>query len=597
VAGVDEADFIKNDNQYIYMVSAGAFRIIEAWPAPAARAIARLPIEGIPRKLFVAGDLALVYSSVPESTASSSGSTSSASSYGYGTGWRECTYGYACQFTGDGNPTKISIIDISDRASPRLIRELRTSASYLNARRIGTAVHTVLSAPGPSFKNLRYWPESGRCGTDPTALRAAFDELIRANTKIINEAPVGDLLPSLTDSRVEGSQRFTTPNQLATCQGFYKPVRTDGSAFTTILSLDLVRSSEPRTSTIVSRPGAVYASSTALYMAVPQQRGSRQDWYSGMSSAEEATVVHRFDLEASPAGSSYAGSGLVKGRVLNQFATDEWNGDLRLATSNGHVPSPDVHSTLTVLRLQRGELATIGVLDKLAPKEDIRSVRFDGKRAFVVTFKKTDPLFVFDLSNPFSPRMLAELKIPGFSTYMHMMDEGHLLTIGYDASDQGSFAWFTGVRLQIFDVRNPSVPQLRAVEVIGTRGSSSEALTNHLAFNYFAPKELLALPMTICEGGDSSGGYGTDMTFSGLMVYRVTPATGFKLTGKVAHDSDGASCSNWWTNASSVVKRSIIMDDFVYSVSEKRIKVNHLGNLAELVAVIPVKGREEHENQ
>jgi hypothetical protein len=129
--------------------------------------------------------------------------------------------------------------------------------------------------------------------------------------------------------------------------------------------------------------------------------------------------------------------------------------------------------------------------------------------------------------------------------------------------------------------------------VIGTRGTSSEALTNHLAFNYFAPKNLLALPMTICDGGDGSGSFGTQMTFSGLMVYDTTVASGFALRGKVAHPNssqDGdqqntygyydLGCSNWWTNATSEVKRSIIMDDYVFSVSEKRIKVNHLDALS-----------------
>src|SRR5262249_2528861 len=153
-----------------------------------------------------------------------------------------------------------------------------------------------------------------------------------------------------------------------------------------------------------------------------------------------------------------------------------------------------------------------GTIENIAPTEDIRSVRFDGSRGYIVTFKKTDPLYVLDLGNPTQPHIAGQLKIPGFSTYMHMMDSAHLLTIGYDAADQGSFAWFAGVLLQIFDVSNMESPQLVHKEVIGTRGSSSEALADHLAFNYFAEKNLLALPMTICEGG-SGGMYGTTMTF------------------------------------------------------------------------------------
>jgi uncharacterized secreted protein with C-terminal beta-propeller domain len=184
---------------------------------------------------------------------------------------------------------------------------------------------------------------------------------------------------------------------------------------------------------------------------------------------------------------------------------DEYEGYLRIATTTGHVPSPDVQSTLSVLVEKSDELKVIGRVDKIAPREDIRSVRFNGDKGFIVTFKKTDPLFVFDLSNPHSPKIAGELKIPGYSTYMHLMDNDHLLTIGYDSDDMGSFAWFQGIMLQIFDVSDMSNPTLLHKNVIGTRGSTSEAATNHLAFNYFAPKDLLAIPITICEGGSGGG--------------------------------------------------------------------------------------------
>jgi uncharacterized secreted protein with C-terminal beta-propeller domain len=206
-------------------------------------------------------------------------------------------------------------------------------------------------------------------------------------------------------------------------------------------------------------------------------------------------------------------------------------------------------------------------------------VRFEGDRGFVVTFKKTDPLFAFDLSNPKRPRLAGELKIPGFSTYMHLLDSTHLLTIGYDAADQGSFAFFTGVLLQIFDVHDLANPTLAHKTVIGTRGSSSEALTNHLAFNLWQDK--LAVPMTICEGGGTNGMYGTNMTFSGLIVYDVSTATGLTERGRVAHPGvngayNNASCNNWWTNANSNVERSIFMDDFVYSIARDIMRVQDL---------------------
>jgi hypothetical protein len=330
-------------------------------------------------------------------------------------------------------------------------------------------------------------------------------------------------------------------------------------------------------------------------MSVPHTKVPGQGWYDSMAGEKQASTVHRFRIGATPTLTGYEASGIVKGRVLNQFALDEHEEHLRVATTTGHAPQPETHSTMNVLKREGNALVLTGKVDDIAPSEDIRSVRFDGSRGYIVTFKKTDPLYVFDLGQPTKPAITGELKIPGFSTYMHMMDASHLLTIGYDAADQGNFAYFQGVLLQIFDVSDMNNPLLAHKEVIGTRGSSSEALTNHLAFTYYAPKNILSLPMTICEGSSgSSGSYGDTMTFSGLMVYDTTATNGFVLKGKVAHPhtstggyNQGA-CSNWWTNASSEVKRSVIMDDFVYSISETRIKVNALGNLSTDLAVVPL---------
>jgi hypothetical protein len=483
---------------------------------------------------------------------------------------------------------------LTDRTQPKTLREIELSGSYINSRRIGDAVHTVVHDQRSSFEGVEYWPAGlGYCGESVSGIEAwlAFEELRQANAEIIRSAPLTDYLPSIDDSKQPGE------NLLGECGGFYRSPLGDGSGFITLLSLSLA-GDEIDTSTVVSRPGAVYGSADALYVAVRQSSDGGYGWYGGMEGVEQATTVHKFALTSQPAGNAYAASGVVKGNVLNQFAMDEHEGHLRVATTTGHVPDPNVHSTLSVLVQREGALVTVGQVDGLAPTEDIRSVRFSGDRGFVVTFKKTDPLFVFDLANPYAPRVLAELKIPGFSTYMHMMDENHLLTIGYDADDQGDFAWFSGVMLQIFDITQPTEPALLFKEIIGTRGSSSEALTNHLAFNYFAPMDLLSFPITVCEGG-SGGSYGTDMTFSGLMVYDVTTASGFSLRGQVAHPTDpttgqydDAACSNWWTQASSQVKRSIIMDDFVFSVSDSLIKVNSLDALGTDLVKLPISDSE-----
>ncbi|HUS28144.1 MAG TPA: beta-propeller domain-containing protein [Kofleriaceae bacterium] len=573
VAGVDEADFIKNDGQYIYLAQNGVFRIVDSWPADLTHEVSATPVEGEPKKLFVLGDKALVYVA-----------TGSANNGYYN---RECTYGYTCDFTGDGTGTKLLVFNISDRTAPVLEREVSLSGSLIAGRRVGTAVHTVVTQAANPFPSLDYNPDEELCnyqGAKPTAYnvllaKQAYDRLRATNRETIMATDLEQKLPTLADSA-----GLTPDGEAASCESLYASSINDGSAFTSIVSVDLTHPGPVKTSTIVSAPGAIYASEDALYMAVPH-RWTSGGW-GGYDTTDSVSTVHKFRISEIAGQTKYLASGLINGRVLNQFAMDEKDHLLRIASTDGHVPNPETNSYLTVLEEQHDELVAIGKIGGIAPDEDIRSVRFDGNHAFVVTFKKTDPLFAFDLSDPTDPEMVGELQIPGFSTYMHLIDSTHLLTIGYDADDHGDFAFFDGIQLQIFDVSNMASPQLASRYLIGTRGSSSEALTNHLAFTWYPEKGLLSLPMTICEGG-GDGTYGTNMTFSGLMVFDASIASGFSEHGRVPHTvSPDATCSNWWTNASSAVKRSLFLDNFVYSVSDSELRVRDVNAMStELVTL------------
>jgi len=581
VAGVDEADILKNDDRYFYLLAKGELQILSVWPPAQAHVLSRTSIEGRPLKLFVESGRAVVYSSLEPEV------EPAVTRYPYGDGGEECTYGYDCDFTGDGRPAKVTVFDLADLAHPVPVREILFSGSFINARRIGDAVFTVIAAPDVSFPGLSYWPEGiSPCGgeVDAEEIRAAFEALRAKNAEIIATAPLTDWLPSASDTVWIDGQPETRTGLLGDCRGFFTSQLDDGGSFLTLAGFDLTRSDAMSLATIVGRPGAVYANGAALYVASRHEQPAGGRWFYEADVVPEATTVHKFELSPE-AQASYTGSGVVKGRVLNQFSMDENEGKLRIATTTGHLPSPDVHSTVSVLAQGNGALDPVGELDGLAPGEDIRAARFQGPRGFIVTFKKTDPLFVLDLSDAASPRVAGELEIPGFSTYLHMMDDGHLLSIGYDAEDQGSFAWFAGVQLQIFDVSDAANPALTHRELIGTRGSSSEALTDHLAFNYFAARDLLAIPMVVCEDG-SGGSFGDRPTFTGLMVYRVTAADGFEYLGGISHPESVTSCSSWWSSPSSPVKRSVIMDDFVFSISEDEVKADALGALGTDVAVV-----------
>jgi hypothetical protein len=507
-------------------------------------------------------------------------------SYDGGSG--ECTYGYDCDFTGDGQVLKITLFDLTDRTAPKLLRETTFSGSYLNSRRIDNMVHTVVVFPDVSVPGLQYWPSELSdpwkwCGKPEdfpytsAQLSQMFAGLAAKNKALIDASSIAQYLPGIKDKRYTATGTLEENGLLQDCKGFYLSQEGDGKSLVSVVSMAIDDLGPIGSTTVVGRTGAVFASKEALYLGVRHYAGQTKGWYyEGEGAAQEATTVHKFKFQGGNK-TSYVGSGAVKGRILNQFSMDELNGVLRIATTTGHAPSPTAHSTVATLapvQIADGgvQLAVQGMLDNIAPSEDIRSVRFDGEVGYVVTFKKTDPLFVFSLKDPKNVKMLGELKIPGFSTYMHVLDATHLLTIGYDADDQGSFAWFTGIRLQIIDVSDYSNPKLDYAEVIGTRGSTSDAATNHLAFTFFAAKNWLGLPITVCESSSGGGSYGTKMSFSGLYVYDVKSASGFKKLGGLASapaetSSEGSMCGNWWTQSNSWVKRSVFMDDFVYAIS------------------------------
>lgn len=554
VKGVDEADIVKTDGRFVYFAVNGALRIVEALKP---RVVSTTPLGGVAKEMFVQGNRAVVYTSDRATR-------------------KRCTYGYDCQFAGDGSATKILVFDIANRARPRKLRQLELSGSLIAARRIDGAVHTVVAdgdSPAPSYPT---WPEGlNTCGTRESVVRAKFAQLARDNEKRIRASRA--TLPTVSE---DGKTQSLCGNVMKTAIG-------DGRAFTTLVSFDLNDDrAAPTTSTVQTRPGAVFASAGALYMSVTSQRAGRGGrWYSFYPGVDEVSQLHKFAIGAKPGATRYVGSGVVPGHVLGQFSMDEWHGYLRVATTRGKVPDPKVESVVSVLaEAEGGNLVRVGAVSKIAPGEDIRAVRFDDERAYVVTFKKTDPLFVLDLYDPAAPKILGELKIPGFSTYIHRIDPSHLLSIGFDADDHGSFAYFDGIILQLFDVKNPTEPKLLHKEKLGTRGSSSEAATDHLAFNYLHDRGLLAVPITLCDGG-GDGRQGS-LIFSGLMVYDVSAKTGFKKRGGVDHGTEGATCSAWWSNAQSTVKRSVFLDDLVYSVAMDRVKVQRMSRFGEDLADI-----------
>ncbi len=551
VSGVDEADIVKTDGRYVYMVANGALRIAEALN-PHVVSVTRLA--GVVRDMLVEGDRAVVF-------------TKSA------VGRERCTYAYDCEVGGDGTSTRIDVLDIADRSAPKVVRKIELTGSLMASRRIGTTIHTVVADGDSERGEYQTWPDDLEdCGNPEAKVRAKFAALRAENERSIR---AHTSLPRYVDHGVSTEL----------CAGLLDNKFDQVHTFTSLVSFDMRDARSPITSaTVRSRPGTVFASENALYFATQRKKGGKGPWYSFYPSVDEVSELHKFHIGGQPNDTRYVGSGVVPGHVLNQFAMDEWRGHLRIATTRGKVPNPEVESAVSIFSEgPAGSLMRVGAVEHIAKGEDLRAVRFDDDRGYLVTFKKTDPLFVLDLHDVTRPAILGELKIPGFSTYMHRIDATHLLTIGFDANDHGSFAYFDGILLQLFDVSKPTEPKLMFREKLGTRGSSSEAATDHLAFNYFAEKGILAIPMTLCEGG-GDGSNGTDLTFAGLVLYRVGLEKGFEKLGGVAHAKQGSSCSTWWSHANSTVKRSVFLDDLVYSMALDRVKVQRMSALGTDVA-------------
>src|SRR5690606_28979538 len=276
VADVDEADFVKNDGGHLYVLADGRFWVLDAWPANQAHVLSAIPIKGTPRRMYVHADTAIIYSSLAERVAAPPNDPW----YWHGDVEDECTYGYDCDFTGDGYKLQITVLDISDRANPRRTREVVFDGSYLNSRRVDMDVHTAVVFPEfTALPGLSYWPDLlpvAYCGLEDQGftlpeVHALFEELRAANLALIEEIPVSELLRSARDSRYDEGEIDVSRYPLSSCEELYLAQTGDARGFLSLVSFEIGDEAPVAAATIMSRPGAVYGSASSLYVAVRHQ--------------------------------------------------------------------------------------------------------------------------------------------------------------------------------------------------------------------------------------------------------------------------------------------------------------------------------------
>lgn len=512
VAGIDEPDIVKTDGSRTFAIAQGRLYTLDtSTDKPRLVGSLTLPSGTFGREMLLVGDRLMIVADAPMAIEPGIGGPD-VMSYGFPT----------------AGATFIAV-DVADMAAPRVDETLTVDGSYVSARQVGSTIRIVVSSN-----------PLGRIGAG-----AATEKDYRA---AIESAQATDFIPTYTLRDAGGA---TSSGSLLACANISHPAHGSGVGMLSILTVDLTSGIRPVDSDAVMADGwTVMASAARVYVAL-----SRTDVENSMMVAR--TDVHAFDTSVANQ-TTYRASGTVLGSVLNQFAMSEYDGRLRIATTlesypvtpiraepgvvtpdgdgtgagepgssgssgssgSGSVaeapdastkkviaPAPDdvvssvpvqvppTESAVSVLEEHGAELTQVGTVAGLGRGERIYAVRFIGPTAYVVTFRQTDPLYTVDLSDPTRPRVAGALKIPGYSSYLHPIDDHTLIGIGQDvgSTPDGRGAIVRGLQVGLFDVSNPAEP--RRTRVWTLPGASTEAEYDHHAFLWWPATRTLVVPL------------------------------------------------------------------------------------------------------
>lgn len=595
VAGVDEADFMKNDGTRIFVLAGHTLYSSTSWPPVDLSLAGSLDFkDSYPSQMFLDDKNRLVvfsyvYTRYPWFAADAGGG---APGRGLACAAWECGYYYA-------NTTKVSVVDVSDPANMKVTAEYLLPGSYSDSRRIGASVRLVQSDYFRWPAGVKWWPQATDPSiyNDPVRYRAWLDRALE-QLKVDNEAVI----------RAETLDHWLPPGQRIVdgklvdlkynCTDFSRanaPVRL---GLLTIATINLDSGTLSRSS-ILAETGQVYASTRSLYVATPHW------WWWPALGQRDYTYVHKFDL-TDPQRANYVASGGITGHIVDQFSMDEDKGYFRIATNvMTRVPDPNnprnlwgiFHNTnrVSVMAERSGVLRVIGETGELSPGEAIRSSRFVGDKGFVVTARQVDPLFTLDLSDPTAPKQVGELKVPGFSSYIHPIDANTLLTMGVympEPDQNGHVNWQERrMKLSMYDVTDFKNPQVKQDFLVGTAYGWSDAAWEHKAFNYFPERGLLAIPFSDYQPAADPDHYWTSFV-SDLKVFKIDGACTDHASCIQARGSLGMkdiyqkfSDYGWTWYWSPWIRRSVMAsddqkNDFVYAVSDSGIRVANLKDLA-----------------
>ena len=525
--GVDEPDLVKTDGTTLYAVANGRLNAVDvATGTPRLLDTLKLDTGSWSHELLLHGDRLLVLSR--------------------GGFWAEPLPGLAAR-TMPYAPAKsvLAEVDVSSPRALRVVRRLTLDGSYVAARLVGGTVRIVSTSPLPG--DLPFEPPK-------SSTKEGLAEAAAHNRAVVRSSRLAAWLPSYRSSRPRAGASKTRP--LVQCRHVRRPAAFSGLGMLTVLTVDLAKGLEPVHSVaVLTDARIVYASPESLYVAT--ERWADRPDPDRPTRAEDGvtTAIHSFDI-SSPTRTLYRGSGRVSGFLLSQWSLSEHRGALRVVSTESPAwwsGGRESESFLTTLRLRDGVLAQAGRIGGLGKGERVYAVRFVGDVGYVVTFRQIDPLYTLDLSVPEQPRVLGELKIPGYSAYLHPIGDDLLLGIGQDATEEGRPL---GTQVSIFDVSDLRRPTRLHRLALGQ--GWSEAESDHHAFLFWPRAGLVVVPFE-----------------QRAVALRVGRTSGIAQLGRVEHPAPRAAYAPG-------IRRSLVVRNAVLTVSDSGVRSSSLQTLAAL---------------
>ena len=590
VAGVDEPDFVKNDARYIYVIAGSTLTIVDAYPAVSASVLSKTELEDTPREIFISNNrLVLLKTGSEEVSVTEDQSITSSDE-------KIAIMPPRYPYYRSAPVTHAVFYDISDRAHPKVLKDYTIDGDYVNARMIGDTVYLLSRESVYPYNDRIIVPalrENTKIVVTPDVYYFDNPERQYDFTTITSfDASNGATKDAKTYLVGSGNIIYVSTNAIyVTYQKYHTIYRSMWGIAEPAVGVAQSSAGSASGITRVSSPALVEdfntMSESEKQALITDMKSSEQEAIQKREIDQSTTIIHKIGINNGAI--TYISKGEVAGYLNNQFAMDEYGGNLRVATTSNVWTTRGQYEYNNVFVLD-GAMKTIGSLTHIAEQETIYSTRFIGDRLYMVTFKRIDPFFVIDLSTPSSPKILGKLKIPGYSDYLHPYDKNHIIGIGKETAtnDWGGVST-KGLKLALFDVSDVENPkQIDKVE-IGDSGTDSAALTDHRAFLFDKNKNLLVIPARVVKQIDIPSKYSGDQQriWYGAYVFGVTPETGFVVKGTVEHSTSGGYS---WYSSPYDVKRSLYIGDTLYTLSQKQILANSLNQINTTVATIQLTG-------